>query len=269
MATCRGGRNLEEWRQGMLEISNLHARVESGEILHGIDLSVNAGEVHAIMGPNGSGKSTLAKVLAGHEGYKVTEGSALFDGKDLLGMLPEDRAREGLFLGFQYPIEIPGVSNMYFLKTALNEIRKYRGQPELDAMDFLALAREKMKTVEMDESLINRSVNEGFSGGEKKRNEIFQMAVLEPRLAILDETDSGLDIDALKVVSRGINALKRDDRAIIVVTHYQRLLNYVVPDYVHVMIDGQIVKSGGKEFALELEDKGYTWLEEAEGARSY
>jgi Fe-S cluster assembly ATP-binding protein len=253
----------------MLEISNLHARVESGEILHGIDLSVNAGEVHAIMGPNGSGKSTLAKVLAGHEGYKVTEGSALFDGKDLLGMLPEDRAREGLFLGFQYPIEIPGVSNMYFLKTALNEIRKYRGQPELDAMDFLALAREKMKTVEMDESLINRSVNEGFSGGEKKRNEIFQMAVLEPRLAILDETDSGLDIDALKVVSRGINALKRDDRAIIVVTHYQRLLNYVVPDYVHVMIDGQIVKSGGKEFALELEDKGYTWLEEAEGARSY
>jgi Fe-S cluster assembly ATP-binding protein len=253
----------------MLEISNLHARVESGEILHGIDLCVNAGEVHAIMGPNGSGKSTLAKVLAGHEGYQVTEGSVMFDGRDLLSMLPEDRAREGLFLGFQYPIEIPGVSNMYFLKTALNEVRKYRGQPELDAMDFLALAREKMKLVDMDEGLINRSVNEGFSGGEKKRNEIFQMAVLEPRLAILDETDSGLDIDALKVVSRGINALRRDDRAIIVVTHYQRLLNYVVPDYVHVMIDGQIVKSGGKEFALELEDKGYAWLEEAEGARSY
>ena len=230
---------------------------------------MKAGEVHAIMGPNGSGKSTLAKVLAGREGYEVTEGSILFDGKDLLSMLPEDRAREGLFLGFQYPIEIPGVSNMYFLKTALNEIRKHRGMPELDAMDFLALAREKMKMVEMDESLINRSVNEGFSGGEKKRNEIFQMAVLEPRLAILDETDSGLDIDALKVVSQGINALRREDRAMILVTHYQRLLNYVVPDHVHVMIEGQIVRSGGKEFALELEDKGYAWLEEAEKARSY
>jgi Fe-S cluster assembly ATP-binding protein len=253
----------------MLEIANLHARVEGGEILHGIDLSVKAGEVHAIMGPNGSGKSTLAKVLAGREGYQVTEGSILFDGRDLLSMLPEDRAREGLFLGFQYPIEIPGVSNMYFLKTALNEIRKYRGMPELDAMDFLALAREKMKMVEMDESLINRSVNEGFSGGEKKRNEIFQMAVLEPRLAILDETDSGLDIDALKVVSQGINTLRREDRAMILVTHYQRLLNYVVPDHVHVMIDGHIVRSGGKEFALELEDKGYAWLEEAEEARSY
>ncbi len=253
----------------MLEIRNLHARVEGGEILHGINLSVKTGEVHAIMGPNGSGKSTLAKVLAGREGYQVTEGSVLFEGRDLLSMLPEDRAREGLFLGFQYPIEIPGVSNMYFLKTALNEIRKYRGLPELDAMDFLALAREKMKMVDMDESLINRSVNEGFSGGEKKRNEIFQMAVLEPRLAILDETDSGLDIDALKVVSQGINAMRREDRAMIVVTHYQRLLNYVVPDYVHVMIDGQIVKSGGKEFALELEDKGYAWLEEAEKARSY
>jgi Fe-S cluster assembly ATP-binding protein len=253
----------------MLEIKNLHARVENTEILHGIDLSVKAGEVHAIMGPNGSGKSTLAKVLAGRDGYLVTEGSALFDGKDLLSMLPEDRAREGLFLGFQYPIEIPGVSNMYFLKTALNEIRKHRGMPELDAMDFLALAREKMKMVDMDESLINRSVNEGFSGGEKKRNEIFQMAVLEPRLAILDETDSGLDIDALKVVSLGINALRREDRAMILVTHYQRLLNYVVPDFVHVMIDGQIVKSGGKEFALELEDRGYAWLEEAEKARSY
>ena len=253
----------------MLEIKNLHARVEDTEILHGIDLSVKAGEVHAIMGPNGSGKSTLAKVLAGRDGYLVTKGSALFDGKDLLSMLPEDRAREGLFLGFQYPIEIPGVSNMYFLKTALNEIRKHRGMPELDAMDFLALAREKMKMVDMDESLINRSVNEGFSGGEKKRNEIFQMAVLEPRLAILDETDSGLDIDALKVVSLGINALRREDRAMILVTHYQRLLNYVVPDFVHVMIDGKIVKSGGKEFALELEDRGYAWLEEAEKARSY
>jgi Fe-S cluster assembly ATP-binding protein len=253
----------------MLEIRNLHARVEGGEILHGIDLSVKPGEVHAIMGPNGSGKSTLAKVLAGREGYQVTEGAVLFDGKDLLSMLPEDRAREGLFLGFQYPIEIPGVSNMYFLKTALNEIRKHRGQPELDAMDFLVLAREKMKMVEMDESLINRSVNEGFSGGEKKRNEIFQMAVLEPRLAILDETDSGLDIDALRVVSQGINALRREDRAMVLVTHYQRLLNYVVPDRVHVMIDGQIVRSGGKEFALELEEKGYVWLEEAEKARSY
>ena len=253
----------------MLEIRNLHARVEDAEILHGIDLSVKSGEVHAIMGPNGSGKSTLAKVLAGRDGYLVTEGSVLFDGKDLLAMLPEDRAREGLFLGFQYPIEIPGVSNMYFLKTALNEIRKHRGMPELDAMDFLTLAKEKMKMVDMDESLINRSVNEGFSGGEKKRNEIFQMAVLEPRLAILDETDSGLDIDALKVVSQGINALRRGDRAMILVTHYQRLLNYVVPDFVHVMIDGQVVKSGGKEFALELEDKGYAWLEEGEKARSY
>jgi len=253
----------------MLEIRNLHARVEDAEILHGIDLSVKTGEVHAIMGPNGSGKSTLAKVLAGRDGYLVTEGSVLFDGKDLLAMLPEDRAREGLFLGFQYPIEIPGVSNMYFLKTALNEVRKHRGMPELDAMDFLTLAKEKMKMVDMDESLINRSVNEGFSGGEKKRNEIFQMAVLEPRLAILDETDSGLDIDALKVVSQGINALRRGDRAMILVTHYQRLLNYVVPDFVHVMIDGQVVKSGGKEFALELEDKGYAWLEEGEKARSY
>jgi Fe-S cluster assembly ATP-binding protein len=253
----------------MLDVRKLHARVEDVEILHGIDLSVKAGEVHAIMGPNGSGKSTLAKVLAGRDGYVVTEGSVLLDGRDLLAMLPEDRAREGLFLGFQYPIEIPGVSNMYFLKTALNEIRKYRGMPELDAMDFLELAREKMKMVDMDENLINRSVNEGFSGGEKKRNEIFQMAVLEPRLAILDETDSGLDIDALKVVSQGINALRRDDRAMILVTHYQRLLNYVVPDFVHVMIEGQIARSGGKEFALELEERGYAWLEEAEKARSY
>jgi len=246
----------------MLEIKNLHAKVEDREILHGINLKVLAGEVHAIMGPNASGKSTLAKVLAGREGYLVTEGEVLYDGKDLLGMLPEDRAREGIFLGFQYPVEIPGVSNMYFLKTALNAIRKHRGLEELDAMDFLALAKERMKLVEMDDSLINRAVNEGFSGGEKKRNEIFQMAILEPRLAILDETDSGLDIDAMKIVSRGVNALRREDRAMILVTHYQRLLNYIVPDQVHVLLDGQIVKSGGKELAMELEEKGYGWVEE-------
>jgi Fe-S cluster assembly ATP-binding protein len=251
----------------MLEIVNLHARVEGREILHGIDLMIHAGEVHAVMGPNGSGKSTLAKVLAGREGYEVTEGRILFEGRDLLIMAPEDRARAGIFLGFQYPIEIPGVSNMYFLKTALNEIRRHRGLPELDAMDFLVLAREKMKLIEMDEDLINRAVNEGFSGGEKKRNEVFHMAVLEPKLAVLDETDSGLDIDALKTVSRGINALRRADRAMLLVTHYQRLLNYVVPDKVHVLLDGQIVRSGGKDFALELEDKGYGWLEEAEKAR--
>ncbi len=251
----------------MLEIVNLHAKVEGREILHGIDLRINAGEVHAIMGPNGSGKSTLAKILAGREGYEVTEGDVLFEGRDLLAMAPEDRARAGIFLGFQYPVEIPGVSNMYFLKTALNEIRKCRGLPELDAMDFLVLAREKMKLVDMDEDLINRAVNEGFSGGEKKRNEVFQMAVLEPRLAVLDETDSGLDIDALKTVSRGINALRREDRAILLVTHYQRLLNHVVPDKVHVLLEGQVVRSGGKEFALELEEKGYGWLEEAEKAR--
>ncbi len=251
----------------MLEIVNLHAKVEGREILHGIDLRINAGEVHAIMGPNGSGKSTLAKILAGREGYEVTEGEVLFEGRDLLTMAPEDRARAGIFLGFQYPVEIPGVSNMYFLKTALNEIRKCRGLPELDAMDFLVLAREKMKLVDMDEDLINRAVNEGFSGGEKKRNEVFQMAVLEPRLAVLDETDSGLDIDALKTVSRGINALRREDRAILLVTHYQRLLNHVVPDKVHVLLEGQVVRSGGKEFALELEEKGYGWLEEAEKAR--
>ncbi len=252
----------------MLEIVNLHAKVEGREILHGIDLRINAGEVHAIMGPNGSGKSTLAKILAGREGYEVTAGEVLYDGKDLLAMSPEDRARAGVFLGFQYPVEIPGVSNMYFLKTALNEIRRYRGLPELDAMDFLVLAREKMKLVEMDEDLINRAVNEGFSGGEKKRNEVFQMAVLEPRFAVLDETDSGLDIDALKTVSRGINALRREDRAILLVTHYQRLLNHVVPDRVHVLIEGQVVRSGGKEFALELDEKGYGWLEEAEKARA-
>jgi len=252
----------------MLEIVNLHARVEGREILHGIDLKVNAGEVHAVMGPNGSGKSTLAKVLAGREGYEVTAGHVLFEGKDLLAMAPEDRARAGVFLGFQYPVEIPGISNMYFLKTALNEIRKYRALPELDAMDFLVLAREKMRLVEMDEDLINRAVNEGFSGGEKKRNEVFQMAVLEPKLAVLDETDSGLDIDALKSVSLGINALRREDRAMLLVTHYQRLLNYVVPDKVHVLLDGQIVRSGGKGLALELEEKGYGWLEEAEKSRA-
>ena len=251
----------------MLEIRNLHARVEGNEILHGINLNVRAGEVHAIMGPNGSGKSTLAKVLAGRDGYEVTEGQVLFEGKDLLGMVPEDRAREGVFLGFQYPVEIPGVSNMYFLKTALNEIRKHRGLPELDAMEFLAFAREKMKLVEMEDSLINRAVNEGFSGGEKKRNEILQMAILEPKLAVLDETDSWLDIDALKIVSQGINSLRRPDRAMVLVTHYQRLLNYVVPDRVHVLLEGQIARSGGKELALELEDKGYGWLEETERAR--
>jgi Fe-S cluster assembly ATP-binding protein len=246
----------------MLEIKNLRTRVEGSEILHGINLKVNAGEVHAIMGPNGSGKSTLAKVLAGREGYEVTEGSVLYEGQDLLAMPPENRAREGVFLGFQYPVEIPGVSNMYFLKAALNAIRKHRGLDELDAMDFIAYAKQRMKLVEMEESLINRAVNEGFSGGEKKRNEIFQMAILEPRLAILDETDSGLDIDAMKIVAQGVNALRREDRAIILVTHYQRLLNYIVPDRVHVLLDGRIVKSGDKDLALELEEKGYGWLEE-------
>ncbi len=249
----------------MLEIKDLHARVEGREILHGINLIVSEGEVHAIMGPNGSGKSTLANVLAGRDGYTVTQGEVLFQGKDLLSMLPEERASEGVFLGFQYPVEIPGVSNMYFLKTALNAIRKHRDLDELDAMDFIALAKEKMKLVEMDESLYNRSVNEGFSGGEKKRNEVFQMAVLEPKLAILDETDSGLDIDALKIVAKGVNALRRADRAMILVTHYQRLLDYIIPDKVHVLVDGQIVKSGGKDLALELEEKGYGWVEEPAG----
>jgi Fe-S cluster assembly ATP-binding protein len=246
----------------MLEIKDLHASVDGNEILHGINLKVAEGEVHAIMGPNGSGKSTLAHVLAGREGYVVTAGEALYDGKNLLEMLPEVRARSGIFLGFQYPVEIPGVSNMYFLKTALNAIRKQRGLEELDAMDFLQLAKEKMKLVEMDESLINRAVNEGFSGGEKKRNEVFQMAVLEPRLAILDETDSGLDIDALRIVAHGVNSLRGACRAILLVTHYQRLLNYIVPDKVHVLVDGRIVKSGGKELALELEAKGYGWIED-------
>ncbi len=246
----------------MLEIINLHASVEGNEILHGIDMKVEAGEVHAIMGPNGSGKSTLAKVLAGREGYLVTDGRVLYEGLDLLAMLPEDRAREGIFLGFQYPVEIPGVSNMYFLKAALNAIRKHRGLEELDAMSFLAFARQKMKLVDMDENLLNRAVNEGFSGGEKKRNEIFQMAVLEPKLAVLDETDSGLDIDALKIVANGVNALRRNDRAIILVTHYQRLLNYIIPDKVHVLVEGRIVRSGNKQLALELEEKGYGWLED-------
>jgi len=247
----------------MLTIKNLQANAGDKEILRGIDLQVNAGEVHAIMGPNGSGKSTLAQVLAGRELYAVTGGEVTYEGKDLLAMSPEERAREGIFLAFQYPVEIPGVSNTYFLRAALNAIRKQRGLEELDAMDFLTLVRSKVKLLEMDESLMSRSVNEGFSGGEKKRNEIFQMAVLEPKLAILDETDSGLDIDALKIVANGVNALRAPERAIIVVTHYQRLLNYIVPDFVHVLSNGRIVRSGGKELALELEDKGYGWLDEA------
>jgi Fe-S cluster assembly ATP-binding protein len=246
----------------MLTIKNLQARTNGKDILRGIDLEVKAGEVHAIMGPNGSGKSTLAQVLAGRDIYEVTSGEVTYDGQNLLDMSPEDRARVGIFLAFQYPVEIPGVSNMYFLRAALNRVRKHRGLDDLDAMDFLALVRQKMKLLDMDESLMNRSVNEGFSGGEKKRNEIFQMAVLEPRLAVLDETDSGLDIDALKDVANGVNSLRSKDRAIIVVTHYQRLLHYIVPDFVHVLYSGRIVKSGGKELALELEEKGYGWLEE-------
>jgi len=250
----------------MLEVKNLHAKVGNNEILRGVDLKVNLGEVHAIMGPNGSGKSTLAQVLAGRDVYGVTEGEVIYEGKNLLEMAPEDRAREGIFLAFQYPVEIPGVSNLYFLRTALNTIRKQRGLEEVDAMDFLTMVREKMKLLGMDESLMNRPVNEGFSGGEKKRNEIFQMAVLEPRLAILDETDSGLDIDALRIVANGVNSLRSPQRAIIVVTHYQRLLNYIVPDFVHVLSNGRIVKSGGKDLALELEEKGYGWLEESVAA---
>jgi Fe-S cluster assembly ATP-binding protein len=244
----------------LLEIKDLHAQVGDREILRGIDLSINAGEVHAIMGPNGSGKSTLAQVLAGRELYAVTGGQVIYGGKDLLEMSPEDRAREGIFLAFQYPVEIPGVSNMYFLKAALNTVRKHHGMEELDAMDFLNLVREKMKLMDMDQALLNRPVNTGFSGGEKKRNEIFQMAVLEPKLAILDETDSGLDIDALRVVAGGVNALRGPERAMIVVTHYQRLLNYIIPDFVHVLSQGRIVKSGGKELALELEESGYAGL---------
>jgi len=245
----------------LLEIKNLHVSVDNHEILKGIDLTVNAGEVHSIMGPNGSGKSTLAQVLARREAYTVTQGEVLFEGKDLLAMKPEDAACEGMFLAFQYPVEVPGIGNAYFLRTAVNSVRKYRGQEELDAMDFLPMFREKVKLLEMDEKLMNRSVNEGFSGGEKKRNEILQMAVLEPKLAILDETDSGLDIDALKIVSKGVNTLRSPERAIVLVTHYQRLLNYIVPDFVHVLVDGRIVKSGGAELALELEDKGYAGIE--------
>ncbi len=244
----------------MLNVKNLHASVDGNEILRGIDLQVNAGEVHAIMGPNGSGKSTLAQVLAGRDTYEVTQGKITFNGKDLLEMDPEVRAHEGLFLAFQYPVEIPGVTNTYFLKAALNALRKSRGLDELDAMDFLTLVKERMKLVELDQSLLNRPVNEGFSGGEKKRNEIFQMAVIDPLLAVLDETDSGLDIDALRIVADGVNKLRRKDNATVVVTHYQRLLNYIVPDFVHVLVDGRIVKSGGKELALELEEKGYDWI---------
>ncbi len=244
----------------MLEIKNLHAAIGDKEILKGIDLTVNAGEVHAVMGPNGSGKSTLAQVLAGHPAYTVTEGEVLYDGRNLLEIDPEVRAQEGIFLAFQYPIEIPGVTNAYFLRSAFNEIRKAKGMTELDPLEFLDLMEEKTKVVEMDQAMMNRSVNTGFSGGEKKRNEILQMAVLEPRLAILDETDSGLDIDALKIVANGVNALRRPDNATIVVTHYQRLLNYIIPDFVHVLANGRIVKSGGKELALELEEKGYDWI---------
>ena len=245
----------------MLEIKNLHAKAGCVEILKGINLTLKPGEVHAIMGPNGSGKSTLSNVLAGRETYVVTEGEVLYDGRNLLEMSPELRAREGIFLAFQYPVEIPGVNNTYFLKAAMNAIRKHRGEEELDAMDFLSLVRKRAKLVEMDESLINRPVNEGFSGGEKKRNEIFQMAVLEPKLAILDETDSGLDIDALKIVANGVNSLRSERRGFLVITHYQRLLDYIVPDFVHVLSEGRIVRSGGKELALELEEKGYGWIE--------
>jgi Fe-S cluster assembly ATP-binding protein len=246
----------------MLIIKNLHAEVEGKQILKGIDLTVNAGEVHAIMGPNGSGKSSLAAVLAGRENYNVTEGEVIFEGKNLLEMAPEVRAREGVFLAFQYPIEIPGVSNINFLKTALAEIRAYKDLPPMEAKEFLQLSREKQKLVEFDAKLVNRSLNEGFSGGEKKRNEIFQLAMLEPSLSILDETDSGLDIDALRIVSKGVNKLRSEKNAFIIITHYQRLLEYIVPDFVHVLYDGRIVKSGTKDLALELEEKGYDWLKE-------
>ena len=245
----------------ILLVENLHVRGGGREILRGVDLSMDVGQVHAIMGPNGSGKSTLARVLSGHPEYEVTAGSVQYKGQDLLAMDPETRAREGLFMAFQYPVEIPGVNNAYFLKAALNALRKHRGEEELDAMDFMALVRERMKRLDIDESLMTRAVNEGFSGGEKKRNEIFQMAVLEPTLAILDETDSGLDIDALKIVAHGVNTMRSPERAMLLVTHYQRLLNYIVPDVVHVLTDGRIVRSGGKELALELEEKGYGWLE--------
>ena len=252
----------------MLDIKDLQASVGDKQILHGVSLKINKGEVHAIMGPNGSGKSTLANVLAGREGYTVTGGQVLYDGKNLLDRTPEDRAGDGLFLAFQYPVEIPGVSNTYFMKTALNAIRKHQSRPELDAIDFLKVIKDKAKLVDIPETMLARGVNEGFSGGEKKRNEILQMAILEPRLCLLDETDSGLDIDALQIVARGINALRGPDRAFIVVTHYQRLLNFVQPDFVHVLSGGRIVKSGGKDLALELEEKGYGWLEEEKiGAR--
>jgi Fe-S cluster assembly ATP-binding protein len=250
----------------MLRVRNLHAGVGGHEILRGVDLAVEPGEVHAIMGPNGSGKSTLARVLAGHPEYQVTGGEAVYDGQDLLAMDPESRARAGLFMAFQYPVEIAGVNNAYFLKAAVNALRAHRGQEPLDAMEFMALVRDRMRQLGIDEALLNRPVNEGFSGGEKKRNEIFQMAVLDPRLAILDETDSGLDIDALKVVAHGVNAMRRPDRAFVLVTHYQRLLNYVVPDTVHVLAEGRIIRSGGKELALELEEKGYGWLEAGVGS---
>ena len=251
----------------MLKVSDLKVRVENKQILKGLSLTVNAGEVHAIMGPNGSGKSTLANVLAGRDGYEVTSGTIEYDGRDLFELPPEERAREGVFLAFQYPVEIPGVNNIYLLKAALNAIRVHQGKGPLDAVEFLQAVREKMNLVKMDESLLNRSVNEGFSGGEKKRNEIFQMAVLEPRLAILDETDSGLDIDALKTVAEGVNTLRNESRAIVLVTHYQRLLNYIVPDYVHVLSDGKIIRSGSRELAIELEEKGYDWVrQEAKAA---
>ena len=249
----------------MLEIRNLHAGVEGREILKGINLTIKPGSVHAIMGPNGSGKSTLAAILAGRDGYEVTAGEVLYEGKDLLELDPEERAREGVFLAFQYPIEIPGVNSTYFLRAAYNEARKHRGEPEMDAMDFLTLVKEKLKVLDLREDLLKRAVNEGFSGGEKKRNEIFQMAVLEPKLAILDETDSGLDIDALRVVSAGVNKLKNAKNAQLVITHYQRLLDYIIPDFVHVLVDGRIVKTGGKELALELEHRGYDWILKEEG----
>jgi Fe-S cluster assembly ATP-binding protein len=250
----------------MLEIKELRARVQHKDILKGVTLTVNTGEVHAVMGPNGSGKSTLARVLAGHPEYEVTGGEVLFEGKDLLDLDPEERAREGFFMAFQYPVEIPGVNNAYFLKAAVNAVRKHRGEQELDAMDFMQLVNERLQLMHMDQDLLKRPVNEGFSGGEKKRNEIFQMLVLQPKLAVLDETDSGLDIDALKTVAEGVNAMRSPDRAIVVVTHYQRLLNYIVPDRVHVLTDGRIARSGGKELALELENKGYGWLEQTEAA---
>jgi Fe-S cluster assembly ATP-binding protein len=252
--------------QPILEIKDLSAGVEGKQILKGINLTINAGEAHAIMGPNGSGKSTLAAVLAGRDGYDVTGGQVTYLGKDLLDMDPEERAREGLFLAFQYPVEIPGVNSTYFLKSALNEIRKHKGESELDAIEFLNLVKEKMKVLELKDDLLKRSVNEGFSGGEKKRNEIFQMAVLDPTLAVLDETDSGLDIDALKIVSKGVNKLRRPTNAQLVITHYQRLLNYIVPDFVHVLADGRILRTGDKQLALDLEEKGYDWILQGEGA---